>query len=42
MIQPEGHPRDHDDHERGDVDGDDVVRKLTIESHVHGQTAVVA
>ncbi len=42
MIEPEGHPGDHDDHEGRDVNGDDVVRQLTLERHVHCQTTVVA
>ncbi len=42
MVQPEGHPGDHDDHQGGDVDGDDVVGDLALESHVHSQTAVFA
>jgi len=41
VVQPEGHPRDHDDHEGGDVDGDDVVRQLPLERHVDSQAAVV-
>ena len=41
VVKPEGHPRDHDDHERGDVDGDDVVGQLPFERHVHSQATVV-
>ena len=40
MIQPEGHPRDADDHESGDIDGDDVVAELAPELHVQGEAAV--
>ena len=35
VVQPEGHPGDTDDHEGGDVDGDDVVGDLPLELHVH-------
>lgn len=42
MVQPEGHPRDHHDHEGGEVDGDDVVGYLPLEAHDHRQAAVLA
>ena len=42
MIQPERHPRHHDNEEGWDVDGDDVIRDLALESHVHSQAAVTA
>jgi len=42
VIKPEGHPRNHNDHEGRDVDGDDVVGQLTLERHVDCQTTVIA
>ena len=41
MVEPEGHPGDHDDHEGWDVDGDDVVGQLPLEGHVNSQATVV-
>ena len=40
MVQPEGHPGHTDDHEGGDVDGDNVVRDLPLELHVYWEAAV--
>ena len=40
MVQPEGHPRDADDHEGGDIYGDDVVAELPPELHVQREAAV--
>ena len=42
MVQPEWHPGDHDDHEGRDVDGDDVVRDLTLERHIHREATVLS
>ena len=42
MVQPEGHPGDADRHEGGDVDGEDVVRQLSLELHVDREAAVDA
>ena len=41
MVQPEGHPRGEDDDDGGEVDGEEVVGDLTLESHVHRQAAVL-
>ena len=35
VIQPEGHPGDTDDHEGGDIDGDNIVGYLPLELHIH-------
>ena len=40
MVQPEGHPGHADDHECGDIDGDNVIRELSLELHVHAQTGI--
>ena len=40
MVQPERHPGHTDRHEGGDVDGEDVVRQLPLELHVHGETGI--
>ena len=42
MVKPKWHPGYHDDEESWDVDGNDIVRKLTLESHVHCKAAVLA
>ena len=42
MVQPEGHPGDTDRHEGGDVDGEDIVRQLSLELHVDREAAVDA
>ena len=42
VVQPERHPGHHDDEKRRDVDGDDVVRDLTLEGHVNSQTGIPA
>ena len=42
MVQPEGHPGDADRHEGGDVDGEDIVRQLSLELHVDREAAVDA
>ena len=34
VVQPEGEPGDKDDHEAGDVDGQDVERKLSGDDNV--------
>ena len=40
MIDPERHPGDDDDHEAGDVDGDDEEGQLTSERQFNSQTTV--
>ena len=42
VVQPEGEPGDEDDHEAGDVDGEDVEGELPGEHQVHLQAAVGA
>ena len=34
VVQPEGEPRDEDNHEARDVDGQDVERKLSCDDNV--------
>ena len=41
VIDPEGEPGDDDDHESGEVDGDDVVAHLPGEQEVHLEAAVL-
>ena len=41
MINPEWEPGDDDDHEGGEVDGDDVVADLPVEQEVYLQTTVL-
>ena len=40
VIEPEGEPRHDDNHEAGNVDGDDVEGELPGEDQVHPETAV--
>jgi hypothetical protein len=40
VIDPEWHPWDDDDHEAGDVDGDDEEGQLTSERQFNSQTTV--
>ena len=40
VVQPEGHPGHTDSHEGRDVDGEDVIRQLSLELHVHREAAV--
>ena len=40
MVQPEGHPGDTDRHECGNVDGENVVRELSLKLHIHRETTV--
>ena len=40
VVQPEGEPGHHHDHEAGDVDGDDVEGELPGEHQVNPQAAV--
>ena len=42
VVDPEGHPRDNDDHEAGHVDGHDEERQLTREGQLNSQAAVGA
>ena len=42
VVEPEGHPRHADNHERGHVYCDNVVGKLPLEYHVYRQAAVLA
>ena len=41
MINPEWEPGHDDDHQSGEVDGDDVVADLPGEQKVHLQAAVL-
>ena len=40
IAKPEGKPGDQDDHEAGDVDGEDVEGELPGKHQVHLETAV--
>ncbi len=42
VIDPEGHPGDDDDHEAGDVDGDDEEGELPGEGQLNPQAAIGA
>lgn len=42
VVEPKGHPGDHDDQEGGDVDGDDVVRDLPLKGHGQLQATVAS
>ena len=41
VVDPEGEPGDDDDHDAGDVHGDQEVRELPGEDQVHLETAVL-
>ena len=40
VVKPEGEPGDQDDHESGDVDGEDVEGELPGKHQVHLEAAV--
>ena len=40
IVKPEGEPRNQDDHEAGDVDGEDVEGELPGKHQVHLEAAV--
>ena len=40
-VNPEGEPGDNDEHTGGDVDGEHVVRELTLQRQLHQQAAVL-
>lgn len=41
-VQPEADPRHDHEHAAGNVDGEEIVRKLALECQVDGEAAVLA
>jgi len=41
-VNPEGEPGDNDEHTGGDVDGEHVVRELTLQRQLHQKAAVLS
>ena len=41
-VNPEGEPGDNDEHTGGDVDGEHVVRELTLQCQLHQKAAVLS
>ena len=39
-VQPEGNPRHDDQHAARDVDGQQVIRELSLEQQVHSQAGI--